>query len=272
MARRKLTEEEKQEEVQKRIKEAEEHSIAEMRRRPLIIPNFTFSVGEKVKWGAHPNTEILEVFDNGKFYKVKRWGTYKVYGNPVYQESTDIVDWTHLKKYKTEEEENKIEIFTQEDDIRLHFSQRAIMDLWGKLYSFGLDMSPEYQRGNVWTLEDKVKLIDSIYKNVDIGKFVFVHLPYKENSQSYEVLDGKQRITTIAEFFENRFSYRGKYFQDLHWRDQHHFEGYHISYAEIENATMEQKLKYFLRLNTGGRLVDPAHLEFVESLLKKEVK
>jgi uncharacterized protein with ParB-like and HNH nuclease domain len=43
-------------------------------------------------------------------------------------------------------------------------------------------MNPEYQRGFVWKEEHKLKLIDSIFNGIEIGKMVFVRLPWKENS------------------------------------------------------------------------------------------
>ena len=68
-------------------------------------------------------------------------------------------------------------------------------------------------RGNVWDIEDKVKLIDSIFNNIDVGKFAFIKVPYKDNSPSYECLDGKQRVTALIEFYEGRFEYKGlKYY------------------------------------------------------------
>ena len=128
----------------------------------------------------------------------------------------------------------------------------------------------KYQRGNVWSLEDKQLLIDSIFNNRDIGKFVFCRLKYEPNSKGYEVLDGKQRITAIIEFIEDRFEYKGFVFSELSWADQNQFDMVTIAIATIDEPTEKEKYEYFLKLNVAGHAVDPKHIEYVESLLKNE--
>ena len=68
-------------------------------------------------------------------------------------------------------------------------------------YHRGLIDNPDYQRGYVWTLEDKQKLIQSIFNRADIGKFVFIE---DENYREYrlEVIDGKQRLRAILDYYE----------------------------------------------------------------------
>ena len=156
---------------------------------------------------------------------------------------------------------------SKNEDFHLSYSQRSMQDIFIKTYNHGIDMSPDYQRGNVWGLEDKVKLIDSIFNNVDIGKFTFIKLPFKSESPAYEILDGKQRITALVEFLENRFQYKGIFYKDLSLTDQDHFDGYCISYAETsENITQKQKYKYFLKLNVSGHVQSKEHIEYVQKL------
>ena len=50
-------------------------------------------------------------------------------------------------------------------------------------------------------------LLDSIFKNIDIGKFVLIHLSdseWVERGFGYEILDGKQRLSALIEFYENK--------------------------------------------------------------------
>ena len=37
----------------------------------------------------------------------------------------------------------------------------------------------------------------------------------------YDVLDGKQRLTTLIEYFTDSFKYKGKYFSELSFLDQY---------------------------------------------------
>ncbi|MCX8686576.1 DUF262 domain-containing protein [Bifidobacterium sp. B4142] len=69
----------------------------------------------------------------------------------------------------------------------------------------GLDISPEYQRDYIWSNEFKDQLILSIILNYPIGNIVINNLdhPNKRNARQ-ELVDGKQRLTTIMRFKEGR--------------------------------------------------------------------
>jgi uncharacterized protein with ParB-like and HNH nuclease domain len=150
----------------------------------------------------------------------------------------------------------------------MNFMQMTISSFFSKCYYFGVNFDPEYQREYVWSQEDKIALIDSIFNNVEIGKFAFIRKGYSEKYH-YEVLDGKQRLRAILDFYEDRFQYEGKYFSDLSQRDQDHFEDYHVSVAEIENLTREQILRYFVKLNKHGKVMPKEQIEKVEKMLEE---
>lgn len=67
----------------------------------------------------------------------------------------------------------------------------------------GLDLSPDYQRGYIWSNEYKDQLILSIILNYPIGNIVINNLerPNPRNARQ-ELVDGKQRLTTILRFTE----------------------------------------------------------------------
>ena len=73
-----------------------------------------------------------------------------------------------------------------------------------------LDMNPSYQRrANLWGIRNKQLLINSILNNYDIPKiyvadFTYTESGLKENRKPYAVIDGKQRLTTIFDFFDDK--------------------------------------------------------------------
>ena len=76
------------------------------------------------------------------------------------------------------------------------------------LRAFMLDSSRHrlnapYQRQFVWSQEMQKNLIKSIFANVPIGCF---HLVKEEDNLSYNVLDAKQRLTTINNFMTKVWS------------------------------------------------------------------
>ena len=95
--------------------------------------------------------------------------------------------------------------------------------------------------------------------------------PTDNDEPLYEILDGKQRINALCEFYENRFPYKGKYFNDLSARDRNHFCNYGVDVAEIAQADKATILKYFLMLNTGGKQISEEHLAKVEKMYINEM-
>ncbi|MGI2933595.1 DUF262 domain-containing protein [Vibrio fluvialis] len=73
-----------------------------------------------------------------------------------------------------------------------------------------IKLDPHYQRmGDVWTKEKKQLLIDSILNDYDIPKIYF-HVFEKqqqiETGLMYSVIDGRQRLETIWQFIDGKFT------------------------------------------------------------------
>lgn len=75
-----------------------------------------------------------------------------------------------------------------------------------------IKVDPEYQRqGEVWNLEKKQLLIDSILNDYDIPKLYFHHLmswyetDFGQNDFKYAVIDGRQRLEAIWDFVDGKF-------------------------------------------------------------------
>jgi hypothetical protein len=247
-------------------------------KRMLPEPTIKYAVGDRVRYGAWDWTKILATFKGSRVYKcisINRCTNRNV------PDSTEMKihyePWYGLHSYRSLKENNAIDLFEQDDDIHFSFQQRDIRSLINQyLNEFGLDLDPDYQRGHVWDNDQQVNLIDSIFKHVDIGKFAVIKRPWGPDGNKpltpklYEVLDGKQRITAIIDYYLGHFKYKGKYYNELGYMDQGHFTNFSISYAESDYLTQEQKYRYFLKLNTTGTPVDPAHMERVAGLLAKE--
>jgi len=216
-------------------------------------------------------TRGFEIGETIIYYKNK----YKV--NAIFAEGKVIsyVDENNIHHFKpwheVFKENNTTDFLINKDYMRLSFSNMDLESLVHRYYYSGIDMNPIYQRDLVWTLEQKVLLIDSIFNRVDIGKFVFVELPYKDLSPSFQVLDGKQRISTIIDFIECRFPYKGIYFSDLSYNDRRNLFNFSSSIATIDERHVTEKLviEYFVKLNSTGTPVDP---EFLDSLKSSYLK
>lgn len=234
-------------------------TIKDLENQLHLIPEPThlFNIGDSVDIGNLRDVIVNNIFFNGKGYEIDYTSVNHNYGRPIDTKHCKmIVSWLDIRKIN----DNK-ESFVTNENIFLQYSQRELTDIFSKKYFFGIDMNPEYQRDYVWEEFDKVNLIDSIFNNIDIGKFVFNKLPYRENSPSYEIVDGKQRINALCEFYEDRFKYKDKYFSELSKKDQNHFKYYSISSAEISYASKKEIMQVFLMINSNGKIMDKEHLD-----------
>lgn len=86
--------------------------------------------------------------------------------------------------------------------------------VWWYNHRNEIDFNPPYQRrGRLWSADDKAYLIDSIINGFDIPKlyladFQFGQSNLNERKLPYAIIDGKQRLEAVFDFFENKFVLR----------------------------------------------------------------
>ncbi|MDT0295173.1 HNH endonuclease family protein [Mesonia ostreae] len=64
---------------------------------------------------------------------------------------------------------------------------------------------PPYQRKVVWNRKKKQALMDSLFRRYYIPKLVIREVRLDENNTVYEIVDGQQRITSVQDFFDNKY-------------------------------------------------------------------
>jgi len=138
-----------------------------------------------------------------------------------------------------------------------------------------------YQRQFVWTLEQKQLLIESMYNEIEIGKFLFRYNSWermqKEKDEtgvghSFDCVDGKQRFYAILEFLQDKYpDSHGFCWSDLSGTAQRRFLNFaNLSYGEMpESATDEDVIDNFLTLNHTGVPMSKEHIAFVQSIRMK---
>lgn len=232
-------------------------------------PTRLFNVGDQVIYGNHEKTTISEVLFGGLAYKVFTENTPKENERKIQPyKCTQFVDWTAIFPLTSFGEKNKRQSF--DDHIFVNYYNNNISSLLFKVYHFGVDFNPDYQRDLVWSEDQKQSLLDSIFSNVEIGKFTFVDKGYSSTDKLlYEIIDGKQRLSTLCEFYEDRLLWRGMKFSELNGRDAYHFRSFPIVQAEVKNLTKEQILRLFVKMNTCGTPMDKKHLEKIQQLIPK---
>lgn len=122
------------------------------------------------------------------------------------------------------------------------------------------------QRDFVWTLEQKQELIWSILKGRSIPELAFINLW----DDTWQVIDGKQRLSTMIGFYENKFPLHidGKeyYLKDLPKDYQYTINSFTFRYSVIhENKENDYdddiKVNWFSFINFAGTPQDSEHLK-----------
>lgn len=260
----------------KKVKTPEEHQkemmVSELRdiRERLVFgilpknPTRQFAVGELVQWGAMSETYIREVHEGGLYYTIESIGVKRDRDKPPQNEKR-LAEWHEINKIGRRQDTD----FYKKDDHDIRLLNSGIESLICMVYHAGVDFDVDYQRDHVWAMADKVALIDSIYNHVDIGKFVFVQRNLGHNGKLYEIIDGKQRLTAICEFYEDRFPYKGKYFSQVSSDDRWKFLRHGITYGYLENPTRRAIFETFIKLNTTGRPMENKDIDKVKKLLNE---
>lgn len=229
----------------------------------LGAPTYSYAEGDKVVLGSLKNCTVAakRFSESGVLLYCIEHDDEKT-GKKHYT----FAPWYHVRPLKEMEGETN---FTKVDDIDIKFFNKQIKGLLNMYYLHGVEMNPPYQRGYVWDDSDKESLIDSIFTGIEIGKFAFITKDYT-HEKPFEILDGKQRLSTLLDFYENRLAYKGKYFNDLSPKDRRTFLDANITVGEVKDLTPQQIYTYFYKLNKCGRVMDEEHLNEIKAMAQIE--
>lgn len=127
-----------------------------------------------------------------------------------------------------------------------------------------MDLRPFYQRRPRWDAHKQSRLIESFIMNIPVPP-IFL---YERDFNSYEVMDGQQRITAILDFYQNKLQLSGlEMWAELNGRSYHNLPDKLkagidrrsiTSIVLLKESTADEEEASFLRetvferLNTGG--------------------
>jgi len=139
-----------------------------------------------------------------------------------------------------------------------------------------LIVNDEYQRGSVWNQRQEKLLIDSILRGYPIPQFYFHFIKTEADgltSESYEVIDGQQRLNAIYGFINNGFRlfdpqkdkrtglpkflleqvcpWGGKTFETLPLEYKNNLLNTTLRIARIESDDVNEIRELFVRLQAG---------------------
>lgn len=128
------------------------------------------------------------------------------------------------------------------------------------------------QRDLVWNIHQKRELIWSVLMNRHIPRMAMINATSdnKDVNGTYQVIDGKQRLSTMIDFYNNKFHLEidGKFYLygDLPEDYQRVIGSYMFSYYIVNEDfgnkfTDEDKINWFKYINFAGTPQDSEHIK-----------
>jgi hypothetical protein len=171
------------------------------------------------------------------------------------------------------------------DVLSLSTGDRQISELARSFReSFGVDMNPPYQRGRVWTEDQKIGLVRSWLTGTPTGVVILNDRAtpgwddangtsgYDDGLPVYACIDGQQRLTTAYDWFDDAFAVPASWFaaEDVtvtedtddgpyvRWsgltlpRQRHFKNRAHLTVATAHVNTVQEEAAVYVLVNGGG--------------------
>lgn len=125
----------------------------------------------------------------------------------------------------------------------------SILEIFQKIKERKLLLNPEYQRNVIWDKAKKTAFIESLFMGIIIPPVYVVEIPgdniLEENT--YEVVDGKQRLSTIDDFIKGTLVLQEKsleYYPD--WFAGKAFSSIRQEHSEMVNEMLSSVLDIYV--------------------------
>lgn len=158
-------------------------------------------------------------------------------------------------------------------DVNITSKVLTVSNIVSRLKNNEIILDPDYQRNTgLWKEREQSRLIESLMILIPLPAFYFVQC----NDDSYEVVDGIQRLTAIRRFIaepptsndklrlknlEYVLEYEGKTYEELPRSIQRRIDEQNINVYIIEKGTDDRiKESIFTRINTGGLTLTKAEI------------
>lgn len=139
--------------------------------------------------------------------------------------------------------------------ITIQHITMSIETIVEKVKSKFFNLSPPYQRSFVWNKHKKVALVESLIANFSVGNIILSQF----SLNCCNVIDGKQRISTLYEFLKNSFKItvndRPVFFSEMTEREQAIFCAKQLPITMCSGMTMEDESSQFDRINRSAPLM-----------------
>lgn len=168
------------------------------------------------------------------------------YAEDLINNSTQVAENSEVEEEVPTSNEEKRKLLEKTKIVKQTWS---ILEIFQKVQDKKLILDPDYQRNPIWKPDKKTAFIESLYMGILIPPIYVVEIPGENilDGFTYEVVDGKQRLTTILEFIENKLILVQKaleYYSD--WFSRKKFEQIQNEYPELTNTMLSSVLDIYV--------------------------
>jgi hypothetical protein len=174
-----------------------------------------------------------------------------------------------------------IKPFTEKGQYEVNVSLKHIeMMLDDYFNDYGLELNPDFQRGNVWIEQQQIAYMEFFLRGGQTARIIYFNCPFftKGNLDDYKAgkyempmvcVDGLQRLTAIRKFLRNElpvFGYTLDEFEDKDILLRRHME---LKFNINNLKTKKEVLQWYLDFNTGGTVHSDDEIIRVKSMLEE---
>ena len=143
---------------------------------------------------------------------------------------------------------------------------------------WGLNLDPDFQRGHVWTTEQRIAFVEGMFRGTvgESQRVIQFNAPHWNNDKhggdlpdEIQIIDGLQRLTAVRRFLAGEFCiFNGLCVDDFEGSRYSVKMGFHrLRFAIHSFAFRHDLLRYYLDINTGGTPHSQDEIERVRRLL-----
>jgi len=135
----------------------------------------------------------------------------------------------------------------------------------------GLQLNPDFQRGQVWTEAQQVAFVEILLRGGRSGRDLYLNCPSWRIQvpagayNDYVCVDGLQRITAISRFIHDEIKVFGSYFSE--YTDKLHLLHCTMRVHVNDLRTRHDVLNWYLEMNSGGTPHSKEELQRIQDLL-----
>jgi hypothetical protein len=155
---------------------------------------------------------------------------------------------------------------------RAHYQVHVSLDylaehIRGYAESYGFTMDPEYQRGHVWTMEQRERYVEHVLAGGETALDIIINVrnwnkPSAGKEGVAEVLDGKQRLTALLMFMRDEVRAFGLLYSEFEGKPRRS----HIVWKVVDFDEVDV-LRHYVMLNAGGTVHTQDEIERVRALI-----